>query len=68
MAILSLLIPGVGQMVIGQVTKGVVILVGGFFLGYLCGLLNILTAIDAYDLAKKYNSGQPLREWEFFWG
>jgi TM2 domain-containing membrane protein YozV len=72
MAIFSgLLIFGLGQMVVGQVSKGLVILVGNIVLA--CCTMGIsllvtwpLGAVDAYLIAKKLREGRPVGEWEFF--
>lgn len=63
--VLTFIIPGVGHMMLGQVKKGVLILVGTYLT---CGsgyLLAIVFAVDAYLVAmtKKY---RPLDDWEVF--
>ena len=62
--IISAFFPGVGHMLLGQVTKGIVILA----LTYLtCGLGYIAAAlicIDAYMVAKARKT-RPVDEWEF---
>lgn len=70
--ILSLLIPGVGQMYMGKVGRGVGILLGVIILGAIGGVTVIIgigiviiivdviiviwQIIDAYNLCKKYNT------------
>jgi TM2 domain-containing membrane protein YozV len=69
--ILSCFFPGVGQMYLGQVIKGVVILVAGIVLSTvtsgIAGLpVWIVAMIDANNIAKKLASGRPVGQWEFF--
>ncbi|HZS47445.1 MAG TPA: hypothetical protein VFC63_20410 [Blastocatellia bacterium] len=59
-----LLLGGAGQIYIGQVTKGIVIMVGTLVT---CGLVGILGIIDAYMIANRLKEGHPVDEWEFFW-
>ncbi len=71
MAILSFLLPGLGQIILGQNVKGIVLLVLYFGVGYatVCvGSLPVLIVaiIDAYQIATKLRNGQPVRQWEFF--
>lgn len=56
-AVLSLIIPGLGQMYIGKVGRGVLILIVTIILSMvLIGLIIwIWNIFDAYNLAKKYN-------------
>ncbi|WP_188207466.1 zinc ribbon domain-containing protein [Alkalibacillus aidingensis] len=69
--ILSLIIVGVGQIYLGQVLKGLVLLISSLLIGFVTvGLgafvLWILVAIDAYKIANKINEGRTVDEWEFF--
>ena len=70
MALLSFLVIGLGQMIIGQVKKGAVMLLAGLFINLITGGLSIvifpLSAIDAYKIAKKIKSGEYVGEWDFF--
>lgn len=72
MGILSgCLIAGLGQMVLGQVTKGVMILIGSMVVAVLTAGISIfvtwpLGGIDAYLIAKKLKNGQSVGEWECF--
>ena len=72
MAVLSgCCIAGLGQIVVGQTTKGVVCLVVAVGFGVLtAGVSAVITwpllAIDAYLIAKKLADGRPVGEWEFF--
>lgn len=64
-------IAGLGQMVLGQVTKGVIVLLGAMALGALTMGASIfvtwpLMGIDAYLVARKLKSGQAVTEWESF--
>jgi hypothetical protein len=69
--LLSFLFPGLGQLYLGQVLKGVCVLLGALFLGVITvGLLFILIwivgMIDTHKLQKKLKLGQPIKQWEFF--
>lgn len=64
-------ITGLGQIILGQTLKGVVILLGAVVFGVITGGLGAfivlpLVGIDAYLIAKKLEAGQPVEEWEFF--
>ncbi len=59
-ALVSLLLPGAGHLWIGQRKKGALIAVGGFFTCWMCGLWNLLSAADAWGLARKLVSGQAI--------
>ena len=69
--LLSLVIVGLGQMLLGQTIKGVVMLIAAMVLGVLTVGLAIVvvwpvSAIDAYMIAKKLREGKSVGEWEFF--
>ena len=76
--LLNLLAVGIGYVYLGQVAKGLVVLfgmlVGGFVLSAFTFGLSLLGApivwvgvsIDAYQLARKLERGQPINEWETF--
>ncbi len=78
MGVLSFFIPWLGQLVIGQVAKGIVmflltpILFAIFVIATLgMGLIvlpfvDLIAAIDAYLLAKKLREGRAIGNWEFF--
>lgn len=72
MALLSgCCIAGLGQIVLGQVAKGIALLLGNFVLafmtvGFSAAVTWPLMGIDAYLVAKKLQKGQPVGEWEFF--
>lgn len=62
---------GVGQMILGQVGKGLFILVGGvvvavFTGGFLIPAIWAFAAIDAYLIAKKLQAGRAVGPWEWF--
>lgn len=63
--VLSIFFPGVGQMMMGQTTKGIVILVVTVFTCAVGGLLSIAAALDAYCVAMAKKK-RPIGEWEFF--
>jgi len=69
--LLSLVLIGLPQMVMGQAIKGVVMLIVAGVLGVLTGRFACLVmwpvgAIDAYCIASKLRRGQPVHQWEFF--
>lgn len=69
--LLSLVLVGLPQIVMGQATKGVVMLVSAMIFGALTGCIACLVtwpvaAIDAYMIASKIQRGQRVGEWEFF--
>lgn len=71
MAILSLVLPGLGQVVLGQTVKGVVLflLFLGVWFSTACfgGVAVAIAAIiDAYQIATRLKRGQPVGHWEFF--
>ncbi len=70
-AVLSLFLGGgAGQIYLGQQTKGIVIIVVAVLLYCAFGLgliVNLLGALDAYQLATKLKEGQSIGEWQFFW-
>lgn len=69
--ILSCVIVGLGQMYLGQVLKGLVLLVSAVVLGvFTAGILAIpiwiIGMIDGNKIGKKLEAGQPVGQWEFF--
>jgi molecular chaperone DnaK (HSP70) len=71
MAVCSALLPGLGQMVLGQVVKGVVMLLGGIAVALITagagtGFVLALSARDSYAIAVKLRDGKAVRKWEFF--
>ncbi len=71
MGIASFFIPGLGQMIMGQVKKGLTLLIISIFLGIvtfgLAGfVLMIVATVDAVKIANKLQQGRAVEEWEFF--
>lgn len=71
MALLSFLILGLGQLILGQTAKGLTILVVGIIIGIITfGIASLITVpisvIDAYLIAKKKIEGKEVGDWEFF--
>jgi hypothetical protein len=72
MALLSgCCIAGLGQIALGQTTKGVMILLGSMALGAVTAGASILVTwplggLDAYLIAKKLKSGKSVGQWECF--
>lgn len=70
-AVLSFFLTGLGQIVNGQVIKGIVCFVGAVIIGFITlGFSVIITTplviIDAYLIAKKRREGKQVQEWDFF--
>ncbi len=65
LAVIAALIPGVGQILLGQTVKGLVLMGAALFLGCLGGLLSVASVIDAFLVAKA-KKRRPVDEWEFF--
>ena len=61
--LLSCLLAGIGQIYLGQVLKGVLILVVTCLTGPIGWVIGM---IDAYLIGKKLEAGQSVGEWEFF--
>lgn len=72
MALLSgCLLAGLGQIVLGQTMKGVMILIGTVLItlataGAAIIIVWPLSAFDAYSIAKKLKEGRNVGEWECF--
>lgn len=72
MAILSgCCIAGLGQIILGQTTKGVMILLGSMICGAATAGVSILVTwplggLDAYLIAKKLKEGRSVGQWECF--
>lgn len=62
---LSWFFPGVGQIMLGQKTKGIVILVVSIMTCYLGGILGFASLLDTFCLAKARKK-RPVDDWEFF--
>lgn len=70
-AVLSVLLVGLGQMINGQLIKGLLMLIGGFVIGAATGGIAgipiwIISAIDAYMSANKLKQGKPIGRFSFF--
>jgi TM2 domain-containing membrane protein YozV len=62
---------GLGQIILGQITKGVLILLVSIVLAAITGGASIiitfpLGAIDAYMVARRLQEGRSVGEWDFF--
>ncbi len=69
-AILSLLLlGGVGQIYLGQIKKGVILIVATLILSCVgIGLIiPVLGAIDAYMMADKLQKGETIGDMQWFW-
>lgn len=71
MGLLSFVFVGLGQIIMGQVTKGVVILaiscvLAFFTLGASYLLITPISILDAILIARKKKQGKQVGEWEFF--
>lgn len=69
--LLSCLVTGLGQMYLGQVLKGVAILLAGIIIGTITAgvgglVIWIVAMVDANKIGKKLEAGQSVGEWEFF--
>lgn len=69
-AVLSLLLlGGVGQMYIGQMKKGVILIVATVVLSCIgIGvIIPVLGAVDAYMLADRLQKGEAIGDMQWFW-
>jgi TM2 domain-containing membrane protein YozV len=75
MCILSGLFVGLGQIVMGQTAKGIVMILFAIFAGLPLALVTLglsipgfwaVAAVDAYKIANKLKQGTPVGAWEFF--
>jgi hypothetical protein len=69
--VLNLLLAGVGSIVLGQKTKGIVALVAAIVIaiptcGTGFGLIAIVMAVDGYLQAQQLQQGKPVGQWTFF--
>lgn len=68
--ILNLLIGGVGYLIMGQKTKGIVAIVvwvlGWAACGIPSGIVAVIAAIDGYLQAQQLQQGKPVGEWTWF--
>ena len=65
-----LVVGGVGYIIIGQKTKGIVAIVlwclGLFTCGIGSGIVAVAAAVDGYLQAQQLQAGHPVGEWTFF--
>jgi uncharacterized membrane protein len=65
-----LVVGGVGYIIMGQKTKGIVAIVawiaGLATCGIVSGLVSIVGAIDGYMQAQQLQAGHPVGQWTFF--
>lgn len=74
MCVLSVLLVGLGQILLGQTAKGIIMLVGTILLviftcGYgliLAPFIWLISGLDAYKIATKLQNGNTVGAWEFF--
>jgi TM2 domain-containing membrane protein YozV len=74
MCVLSVLVVGLGQVILGQTVKGITMLVGVILLSVItCGsflllapVVWVISGLDAYKIANKLKQGTPVGIWEFF--
>ena len=70
--VLNLLVAGgVGYIIMGQKTKGIVAIVAWVILLFVTcgagsGIISIVTAIDGYLQAQQLQQGKPVAQWSFF--
>lgn len=70
-SVLSLFVIGVGQMYVGQVTKGVAMFILALIISVLIvphavvGLW-LIAVFDAFLIARKLRRGHPVRQWQWF--
>lgn len=60
----SLVWPGLGHALVGQRGKGALFAVVTVFTCGFCGILHLVTALDAWALARKRRRGEPVGPWE----
>lgn len=65
-AVISFFLPGVGQIMTGQVPKGAALLILFFVTCGLGGVLNVIAAADAWLIAQRRRRGETVSDWQFF--
>ncbi len=72
LCLFDILLPGLAQIILGQVAKGIVIMVcfvaSMFIMNCILWAVWLGSIVDAYQVAQKLQRGQPVRKWEFFPG
>lgn len=70
MAILSLIIPWLGQLLMGQTTKAIVLFIATVLSALMAQkdawVIWIVAPVDAYWLAKRLRAGKAIGRWDFF--
>ncbi len=77
LALASALVPGLGQLILGQQAKGALLILLALcgccgtvktlgVAGIAVGFWNLLCAFDAYLLGQKAQSGRSIGAWEWF--
>jgi choline-glycine betaine transporter len=65
-----LVVGGVGYLIMGQKTKGIVAIIawcaGLFTCGIGSGIVSVFAAIDGYMQAQQLQAGHPVGEWTWF--
>ena len=64
-AVIAALIPGLGQLIMGQTAKGVMLMIIALFTACVGGLVSVASVVDAYLVAKA-KQRRPVGDWEFF--
>ncbi len=62
----SLLVPGLGQLFAGQTAKAAACFAVACCTLGLCGVLNVVFAVDASRIAQRLADGEDVRPWQFF--
>lgn len=65
LCVIAALVPGLGQMLLGQTAKGLVLLVLSIVTACVGGLISVASVIDAF-LVVKAQKKRPVDDWEFF--
>ncbi|MEW6710603.1 MAG: HEAT repeat domain-containing protein [Candidatus Riflebacteria bacterium] len=68
-SLLALFLPGLPQIIFGQIGKGLAIIVLATLLlptGFGVVIMVFVSLIDGYKVGAKLKSGKPVRPWEFF--
>jgi len=73
MAFASVLVPGLGQFILGQIPKGTAMFVAAIMFGLATGgvgylISSGLAAADAWNIAKKLKEGKRVGQWAFNFG
>jgi TM2 domain-containing membrane protein YozV len=69
LAALNIILPGVAQIVYGQVAKGIVLLISSYALAAVFGIgiiIYLASIVDAYMVGVHLQSGKPVGQWQFF--